>query len=121
MYIMASKPISTAHFINRSNPSVLLCVQPFIDARQRLGKYVLVATNARNSIRIVGRVILYEIRVLSKKSLCISLCIFLSLIGKKSVKTFTLQRRIVEDIVFSTIRVVSKERRRLVLPRNSCI
>jgi hypothetical protein len=47
-------------------------------------------------------------------------CIPLSLLGNNSVKTFPRQGRIVGRVVFYAIRVVSKESRRLVLPRTSC-
>jgi hypothetical protein len=48
------------------------------------------------------------------------LCIPLSLLGNNSVKTFPQQRRIFGGVVFYTVRVVTKESRRLVLPRTSC-
>jgi hypothetical protein len=44
------------------------CIPPF-GARQRLGQHVPAATNTRYNIRIVGRVIFYAVRVLSKESL----------------------------------------------------
>jgi hypothetical protein len=50
MYIMAPEPISTAHFIDPSHQA----------------EEVLDATNTRN--RIVGRVVFYAVRVISKKS-----------------------------------------------------
>jgi hypothetical protein len=49
-----------------------LCIPPIV-ARQRLGKHVPAATNACNNRRIIGRVISYAVRVLSKESLCIPL------------------------------------------------
>jgi hypothetical protein len=115
-YIMAPEPISTAYFINLSHQSVCLlgngsvkCIPLFI-ARQRLGKHITAATNTRNIRRIVGRVCLW-----------VSLCISLSLLGNNSIKMFTRQRIIVGSFVFYTVRVVSKESRRLVLPWTSCI
>jgi hypothetical protein len=47
MYIMALEPISTAYFINLSQQSLCLYVYPPIVARQRLGKNVSAAANAR--------------------------------------------------------------------------
>jgi hypothetical protein len=52
---------------------------------------------------------------LSKESLCVGL----SLLGNGSVNTWQ-QRRIVGGVVFHAFRLVSKENRRLVLPRTSC-
>jgi hypothetical protein len=83
------------------------CISPFI-ARQRLGKHVPAATNTRDSRRL-GRVCLW-----------VCLCIPVSFLDNSSVKTFLLQRRIVGGVVFYAARVVSKESRRLVLPRTSC-
>jgi hypothetical protein len=49
------------------------------------------AMTARNNRRIVGPVILYAVRVLSKESLwvCMCMCIPLSLLGNNSVKVFS--------------------------------
>jgi hypothetical protein len=94
-----------------SNGSVK-CIPPFV-ARQRLGKYVPAATNKRNSRRIVERVIFYAV-------LWACLYISLSLLGIKSVKTFPRQRRNVGGVVFYVVHVVSKQSRRLVLPRTHC-
>jgi hypothetical protein len=80
MYIMAPEPISTAYFINPSHQSVSVCVYllsllgkgsvkcipPFV-ARQRLGKNVTAATNTHNR-RIVGRIVLYAVRVVLNES-----------------------------------------------------
>jgi hypothetical protein len=85
------------------------CILPFI-ARQRLGKHVPAATNTHNNRRIYGRVCLW-----------VCLCIPLSLLGNISVKKFPRQRRIVRGVVLYAVRVVSKESRRLVLPRTSCM
>jgi hypothetical protein len=51
----------------------------------------------------------------------VGLCIPLSLLGKNSVKTFPRERKIVGGAVFYAVRVVSKERRRLILTRTSCL
>jgi hypothetical protein len=75
------------------------CIPPY-DARKRLGKHVPAATNTRNNRRIVGCVISYAVRVLSKESLWVSLCIPLLLLGNNTVKTFPRQRRIVRSVVF---------------------
>jgi hypothetical protein len=113
MYIMATEPFSAAYFI-KSFPSVCVCmwlvkcIPPF-GARQRLGKRVLLATNTRNSIKIVGRVIFYAVHVLPKESLWVCLCIPLLLIGNSSVKLFPSQRRIVRGVIFCAVHVLPKE------------
>jgi hypothetical protein len=59
-------------------PPISLCVCiciPLIVARQRLGKYIPAAMNARNNRRNFGLVIFYVIRVMSKKSRRIMLLI----------------------------------------------
>jgi hypothetical protein len=66
--------------------------------------------------RIVGRVVFYAVRVISKENLCIPL----SLQGNGSVNTFPLQCRIVGGVVFYAVLVVSKESMRLILPRTYC-
>jgi hypothetical protein len=48
-------------------------VYPPIVDRQRLGKHVPAATNTRNNRRIVGRVVFYTVRVVSKEGLWICL------------------------------------------------
>jgi hypothetical protein len=63
------------------------CISPF-GAKQRLGKHVPTATNTRNDKRIVRRFIFYTVRVLTKESLWVFLCIPLSSLGKDSVKKF---------------------------------
>jgi hypothetical protein len=70
MYIMAPEPISTAYF----SQCVYMCILP-IAARQRLGKQLPAAMNTRNSRRIVGSVIFYAVRGLSKGTLWVMLCI----------------------------------------------
>jgi hypothetical protein len=65
MCIMATEPISTAYFINAFHQSMWLYV--YI-ARQRLGKNVTAATNTGNNRRIVGRVVLYAVDVVSKQN-----------------------------------------------------
>jgi hypothetical protein len=89
-------------------------------ATQRLGKHVRVPTNTRKNRIIVGRTIFYAVRVLSKESLWVCLCILLSVSDNNSVNTFPQQRRIVGDVVFYAVRVVSKKSRLLVSPRTSC-
>jgi hypothetical protein len=83
-------------------------IPPFF-ARQRIGKYVPAKMNTRNNRRIVGHVCLW-----------VCLCILPSLLGNSSAYTFPRQRIIVGGVVFKPVRVVSKESRRLVLPRISC-
>jgi hypothetical protein len=77
-----------------------------------------VDTNTRNNRKFVGSIVFYTIRVVSKESLWVCLCIPLSLLGNGSVNTLPRQRRIVGDVVLYTFHVVSKESRRFVLPRN---
>jgi hypothetical protein len=122
----------TVYFINPSHQSWCLYVYPFyrcngsvkcipaIVARQWIGKHVPAATNKRNNWIIVGPVIFFAARVLSKGSMWFWLCFPLSLLGNNSVKTFPRQRRIVGGVVFYVVLVVSKKSRRLVLPRISC-
>jgi hypothetical protein len=85
-----------------------MCIHPIV-ARQWLGKYVPAATNKRSNRRIVG-------------CACLRVCLSppITLLGNSSVKTLPLQRRIVGGVVFHVARVVSKESKRLLLPRTSC-
>jgi hypothetical protein len=71
VYIMASQHISTAYFINPSQPSVSVCVPPRIIAGQQVGRHVPMATNTRNCRKVVGGVVFYtvRVRVVSKESL----------------------------------------------------
>jgi hypothetical protein len=82
MFIMATEPISTAYFTNPSNLPMCLYVYPSYCCKatarlsvslQRLCKHVPETTNARCNSRIVGRLIFYGVRVLSK-SVCESAC-----------------------------------------------
>jgi hypothetical protein len=85
------------------------CIPPIV-ARQRPGKDAPAATNIRiNTRRRIVR------RVSS------DLCIPPPLLGNNSVKKFPRQLRIVGNVVFYATRVVSKEIRRIVLPRTSCL
>jgi hypothetical protein len=118
--IMAPEPISMAYFINPSYQSVCLCILhivarqrlgkciPLFGTTQRIGRHVSESTNARNNWRIVGRVCLW-----------VCVCIHLPLLDNNSVKTFPPHRRAVGGVVFYAVRVLSKESRRLVLPRTS--
>jgi hypothetical protein len=74
-YIMAPESISTAYFINPSHQCVFLHVYPPIVARQWLDKHVPAAMNTHNKSRIVERVVFYTVRVVSKESLLVGLCI----------------------------------------------
>jgi hypothetical protein len=96
---------------------VCKCIPPIV---ARHGEHVLAATNTRNNRRIVGCVVFCAVHVVSKESLCVCLCIPLSLLGNGSVNTFSRQRGIVGGVVFYAVRVVSKDSRRLVLSRTSC-
>jgi hypothetical protein len=66
MYITALEPFPTAYFINPTHQSVCLYVDPLLVARQQLDKNVTAATDIRNNRRIVGRVVFYVVRVVSK-------------------------------------------------------
>jgi hypothetical protein len=94
-------------FVNKGS---LKCrpIPPFV-ARKRLGKHVPAARNTRNNRRTARHV-------------CLWVCLYipLSLLGNNSVNTSPRQRRIVGDVVFYAVSVVSKENRRLVLTRTSC-
>jgi hypothetical protein len=74
-YIRISWHLSPSQWRTSQIPLISLCVcmsiSPLIVARQRLGKYVPAATNTRNNRRIVGRVVLYALRVILKESLCV--------------------------------------------------
>jgi hypothetical protein len=116
MYITALEPISKTYFINPSHYSLCLYVCPPIVARQRLGKHIPMATNIRNNKRTVVCVVFFTIQVVSK-IVCGSVYppIFARQpLGKR-------QRSIVGGVVLYSVRVVSKESRRLVLTRTSFI
>jgi hypothetical protein len=74
-YITEPEPVSPAQSKYPSHQSVYppifarqrLGNNPPIVARQRLGKNVTAATNTRNNRRIVGRVVFYVARVVSRK------------------------------------------------------
>jgi hypothetical protein len=108
--------------LHKSLPSVCVsvCVFPLIVARQRLCKHVPATTNTRNNRRIIGRVVFYAIRVVSKESLWVCLSIPLLLLGNGSVNTFSRQPKIVGGVIFYQVRVVLKESKGLILPRTSC-
>jgi hypothetical protein len=93
---------------------------PLFGAWQRLGKHVPAANNIRYNRLIVRRVIFCAVCTLSKESLWVCMCVPPSLLGNNSVNTFPRQRRIVGGVVFYAVRVVSKQSRRLVLPRTPC-
>jgi hypothetical protein len=69
---------------------------------QRLHIHIPALVNLRNNRRILGLVCLWA-----------CMCIPLSLFGKKSAKMFLRQRRIIWDVVFYAVRVISKESMRL--------
>jgi hypothetical protein len=75
--------------------------------RQRILATIEELLDASFSIRSVS----YQRRVRG------SICVSLSLLGNGSVSTIPRQRRIVGGVCFYAVRVVSKESRRLVLPR----
>jgi hypothetical protein len=94
----------------KRNPPVV--ARQRFDARQRLNKDAPATKNTRYSRRIVGRSIFMR---------SVGLCIPLWFLGNNSVKTFPRQRRIFAGVVFCAVHVVSKDSRRLVLPRTSCL
>jgi hypothetical protein len=69
---------------------------PLIAARQRLSKHIPAARNTCNSTRNVGRVILYAVRILSKESPWIRLCVPLSQLSNNSAKTFPRQEELLK-------------------------
>jgi hypothetical protein len=65
--IVASEPISTAHFMNLSHQSLCLYVYPPSIARQRLCNNVIEATNTHAEVEgIVWRVVFYAVSIVSK-------------------------------------------------------
>jgi hypothetical protein len=112
---MAHDPISKAYFINPSHQSACLYVYPSYRC-YATAWYTCSRGNEYSKRRTVGHVVFYAVNV-SKESLWICLCIPLSLQGNGSVNTFPRQWRIVGGVVFHAVRDVSKEIRRLVLPR----
>jgi hypothetical protein len=94
MYIMAPEPILTA-----SLPSVCVSLCVSLLSRQQHSKHVPAATNTLNNNRI-GRVVFYAVRVASKESLWVCLCISMSLLGNGSVSTFPQQQKIVGGVFF---------------------
>jgi hypothetical protein len=95
MYIMAPEPISTAYFVNPSRQFICMFIPPFF-ARQRLGKHVPAAKSTRNNRSDVWCVILCAVRILSKESLWVCLCIPLPLLGNSSVNSFSGNGKLLE-------------------------
>jgi hypothetical protein len=96
-----------------------MCIA-LIVARQRLGKMYLLSLLGNGSVN----------KFSGKDSLCrpcldkgesLVLCIILSFLFKNSVKKLPLQRRIVGVALSYAIHAVSKESKRVVLPRTSCL
>jgi hypothetical protein len=87
----------------------LKCISPFI-IKKRLSKHVPAATNTCNNRR-KNRWVRVSVGLPT-------ICIPLSLLDN-SVKTFPRQRRIVGVVLSCAVLVVSKECRRLVLPKTS--
>jgi hypothetical protein len=96
------------------------CIPHFI-AKQRLDKHVSTQKNTGNIRRTLGRAIFYAVRVFWNESLWVCLCILQSFLENNSIKTVPRQRRMVGGVVFYALRVVSKESRRLLLHRPSCL
>jgi hypothetical protein len=128
MYVYHGNWAHLNGILHKSFPSLcvsllsLLCnglvksIPPF-GARQRFGIHVRMEMIACNR-RIVGHVIFYAVRVLSKESLWVCLCIPLSLLGNNSVQTFPRQQRIVGGFAFYAVRVTWKGNRWLILHRS---
>jgi hypothetical protein len=76
MYNMVIEPISMDYFINPSHQSVCLSMSPHLNARQRFGRNFAEVTNTCNNKRIVGRVILCAVSVLSGEYLWV--CLYIS-------------------------------------------
>jgi hypothetical protein len=103
VHVMKLEPISPSHFINPSHKCVY--VYPLTVARQRLGRYVSMTTDTHTNRRIVGGAVFCTVRVVSKQSLWVSLCVRISLF----VKHIPRQRGIDGRVVFCKVRVVSEE------------
>jgi hypothetical protein len=97
---------------------IYIYISPHIITKQRLDRHVPAPTNTSNDRRSFGHVVFSAVRIVSKESLwvCLSSVVARELLGK----TFSQQRRIVGGIVFYTVFALSKEIRRLILPRTSC-
>jgi hypothetical protein len=65
-YIMAHEPISAAYLIHPSHQAVRLYVYPSNVARQQQVK-MIGKEHTRNNRRIIRRIVLYEIRIVSWK------------------------------------------------------
>jgi hypothetical protein len=55
------------------------------------------------------------------KGAYVGLYVLLSLLGNGSVNIFRRKQRIIGGVVFCVVRVVSKDSRRLILPRTYCL
>jgi hypothetical protein len=116
MHVMAPEPISTPYFINPSHQCVcvFMCI-PLIVARQRLDKRV----PAERTHGTVGELLNASCSMLAVSCReSIGLCMPLWLLGNSSVNTFP-QGIIIGGVVFYSVRFVSKEGRRLVIPKTS--
>jgi hypothetical protein len=114
---MAPEPIWTTYFINDSHKSVR---QHVYFATKRLGKNITAATDTLATIEeLLGA--LFSMWSVSKESLWVCQCILLSLLANSSVNTFLRQRGFIGGLLFVYAILVSKESRRLILPRISCL
>jgi hypothetical protein len=109
MYAMVREPISTAYLINPSHQSACLYMYPPYHC-QATARYTRSRDNEKtwNDRRIGGSVYLW-----------VCLWSSLPLLGNNSVKRFPRQDRIVGGVVLCAASVVSKQSRRLLLPRTS--
>jgi hypothetical protein len=115
MYIIAPEPISTVYFINPSHQSVCLYTYHPIVARQRLGKNITAATNTHATIEELLDAS-FSLRLFGPcpiKGDSVGLYVYLSVVDRQ---------RVSKHVPAATrnrwrCHVVSKESRRLVLPR----
>jgi hypothetical protein len=106
--ITAPEPISAMYFVNPYHRSVCLYVYLPIVARYRLSKHIPAVTNTRNNRRIVGDVVVYAARIVTKESLWVCLCSPESLLGNGSVKASCGKEELLEERI--SMRSVSYQR-----------
>jgi hypothetical protein len=85
MYIMTPEPISTAYFIKPSiSLCVCMCIPPIVHGK-RVSKNDNVARNTHATIEVLLDASLFNaVRVVSKESVWVCLCIRLSFLGRGS-------------------------------------
>jgi hypothetical protein len=65
---MAAEPISTEYFINPSHQSVFVCIPLSLLGNGSVKNVTAATSTYTTTIRIVGRVVFYAIRVASKEN-----------------------------------------------------